>query len=138
MLVGLGLVVYAWFAAGVHAFSALAYTFIAVPSFVALVLYGLLGGFSSERAVADYYRTRAADTSWANTAGWIGIAVLAAVLEIIGLALGGRSPTVPTLSTTVDHLLVEHWERCLLFVAWIAVGTNPLWRLHLVRRRLHS
>jgi hypothetical protein len=135
VLFGLGVVVYAWFATGVHAFSPLAYTFVAIPSSLALVAYGVLGGFSTDHALTDYYRTRAADASWTSTAGWIAIAVLAAVLEIIGLILGGRSPNVPTLSTTVDHLLVDHWGRGLLFIAWIVIGTSPLRRLYRLRRR---
>lgn len=137
VLVVLGLVAYAWFATGVHAFSALAYTVVAIPSFVALVSYGTLGGFSLDDSVADYYRARAAGTSWQSTAGWTTIAVAAAALEASGLALGGQSKSVPTLSTTVDHLLVDHWGRCLLFLAWIAVGASALRRLYLARRGPH-
>lgn len=136
-LFGLVVVVYAWYATSVHAFSASAYAVIAVPSLVALVGYGALDGFTPRHSdLADYYRLRAHDTTWKSVAPWTTIALLGVILESIGLALGGRSSTVPTLSTTVDHLLVDHWSRTLLFVAWICVGANPVRRL-LLRRRPH-
>jgi len=54
--------------------------------------------------------------------------VLAIILEVLGLALGGRSTIVPTLSSTFDRLLVNHFERELVFLAWLAVGLSPLMR----------
>jgi len=48
------------------------------------------------------------------------------VLEGIGLLFGGRSPTVPTLSTTVDHLLSVHWGRFVLCGVWLSVGWCPV------------
>lgn len=129
-LLSCAVIAYAWCATGVHAFSASAYVAVAVPSLVALVSYGVLGGFSTRRTdLARYYRTRARDSSWSSVAPWATIALLAVILESIGLALGGRSSTVPTLSTTLDHLLVDHWGRALLFIAWILVGASPLRRL---------
>lgn len=125
----------AWLATGVRAFSALAYVVVAVPALGALLAYAALGGFSpSNDEVTRHYRSRSAETTWQNTAPWIVLAALALILESVGLALGGRSPSVPTLSTTVDHLLVSHLGRWLLFVAWLAVGAGPLRRLGLVRR----
>jgi hypothetical protein len=132
----LGVLVYAWFATGVRPFTAPAYLFIAIPSLAALLLYASFGGFSTNRVdVADYYRHRSLHATWRSVAPWIAVAVLAIALETVGLALGGRSPHAPTLSTTVDHLLVDHWERCVLFVVWIAVGARPLRHLYVVRRR---
>jgi hypothetical protein len=131
--------VYAWFASSVKSFSVPAYVLIAVPSLIALLLYGVLGGFSTSRGdVTNYYRTRSATTSWRRAAPWIVVAVLAVALESVGLALGGRSIDVPTLSTTVDHLLVDHWGRFLLFALWLAVGANPLRLLHLSRQTRHE
>ena len=43
-------------------------------------------------------------------------------LEAVGLALGGRSADVPTLSTVVDHALGWHLTRLLLFVGWLLIG----------------
>jgi hypothetical protein len=138
-LLVIGALAYAWFATSVRPFTASGYVFLAVPSLVALTSYALLGGFSSSRTdVTNYYRARSALTSWRGAAPWTVVAVLAVGLEVIGLALGGRSADVPTLSTTVDHLLVNHWGRCALFALWLAVGTNPLRRLYLLRRRTHQ
>jgi hypothetical protein len=43
-------------------------------------------------------------------------------LEIVALARGGRSATVPTLSTVVDHALAWHLARLLLFAGWLLIG----------------
>jgi hypothetical protein len=136
VLFAIGALVFAWFATGTRAFSLSAYVLLAVPSAVALLLYGALGGFSSSRAdVTSYYRVRSSPVSWHRAAPWLVVAILAIALESIGLALGGRSPNVPTLSTTIDHVLVDHWGRFLLFAIWLVVGAIPLHRLFLLRRR---
>jgi hypothetical protein len=126
---------YAWFATSARPFTAHAYVVVAVPSLAALVIYASLGGFLPKRTeITDYYRMRSVRASWRGVAPWLAIALLAIALESAGLALGGRSPHVPTLSTTVDHLLVAHWERFVLFLLWLAVGASPLRRLFLLRR----
>ena len=126
---------YAWWASGVAPFTALAYVLIAVPSFLMVVSYGALGALSPRRAdIARYYRRRSADASFASTFPWLAILVAAVVLEVVGLALGGRSRDVATLSSAVDHLLVAHWGRGLLYLAWLAVGASPIYRLWLRRR----
>lgn len=131
-----GTLTYAWFATGVRSFTPSAYVFVAVPSLGALLLYGVLGGFSPSRTdVTNYYRVRASSVSWQRAAPWLVVAALALALETIGLALGGRNVDVPTLSTTVDHLVVDHAGRYVLFVLWLAVGTNPLRRLYFLRHR---
>jgi hypothetical protein len=133
-LFAVGALCYAWFATGVRSFTPSAYVFVAVPSLGALLLYGVLGGFSPIRTeVTNYYRVRASLVSWQRAAPWLVAAVLALALESAGLALGGRSVDVPTLSTTVDHLVVDHGGRFVLFVLWLAVGANPLRRLFLVQ-----
>ena len=130
---------YAWFATGARPFTAPAYLLLAVPSFAALLAYGALGGFSPHRhEVANYYRARSRRASWRRTAPWTVVGLSALALESVGLALGGRSTGVPTLSTTIDHLLVAHWGRFVLFALWLAVGANPLRRLLLVQRRAHE
>jgi hypothetical protein len=127
--------VYAWLATGTRSFSPSAYVFLTVPSLIALLLYGALGGFSPGHSdITSYYRTRSSPMSWRRAAPWLVVAIFAIALESIGLALGGRSANVPTLSTTVDHLLVNHWGRFALFAVWLAVGASPLRRLHLLRR----
>jgi hypothetical protein len=134
-----GVVAYAWIATSVHPFTANAYIVVAVPSLAGPLCYASLGGFSKRTDIGDYYRERSSTVTWRAVGPWIAVALVAIALESAGLALGGRSPGVPTLSTTVDHLLVNHWERCVLFAAWVAVGATPLRRLQLARRaRLRS
>jgi hypothetical protein len=128
------LVAYAWWATGVRPFTTIAYVLIAIPSLLAVFTYALLGGFSPRRTdVTAYYRRRSAGATPKNIGPWTGLLFIAVVLEAIGLALGGRSPNVATLSTTVDHLLVAHWGRWLLYDLWLAVGVGPLVRLRQAR-----
>jgi hypothetical protein len=77
----------------------------------------------------NYYLERSSHASLANVLPWLSLLALAVALEVVGLALGGRNKTVPTLSTTVDHLLVTREGRWLLYVAWLSVGIAPLLRL---------
>lgn len=116
---GLIAVTYAWFATGAGAFTAGAYTYVATPSLVALAIFVA----TERRRSAERSPTSrvARALPWANSAPWIAILAAAVVLEAVGLALGGRSTSVPTLSTTVDHVLVTHVARWLLFVAWLAI-----------------
>ncbi|HEY1761333.1 MAG TPA: hypothetical protein VGG17_01960 [Acidimicrobiales bacterium] len=126
---------YAWFATGSRSFSPSAYVLLAAPSLIALLLYGALGGFSPRRYdIANYYRMRSSHMSWRRAAPWLVAAILSVALESIALALGGRSASVPTLSTTVDHLLVNHGVRFVLFAVWLAVGASSPRRLVLLRR----
>ena len=59
---------------------------------------------------------------------WVVLVALGVGLEGVGLALGGRSARVPTLSTVVDHALAWHGLRFVLFCAWLAVGWVPALR----------
>ena len=138
-LLMVGALVYAWFATGARSFSPSAYVFLAVPSAAALLLYGALGGFSpSHTEIAKYYRVRSSTMTWRRVAPWLVVAILAIALESVGLALGGRSSNVPTLSTTVDHLLVDHGGRFALYALWLAFGATPLRRLLRLRRGTHE
>jgi hypothetical protein len=121
---------YAWSVTGVAPFTTIAYALIAFPSIAAVALYASMGTFSRHRAdLANYYQMRARRVSLSSIAPWLVVLLGAVTLEAVGLALGGRSPSVPTLSTTVDHLLEQHWERSVLYVVWVTVGASPLWRL---------
>ncbi len=103
------------------------YVLVALPALVALVLYAAAGGFRPAREdITASYRRRSSK----RVGPWIAVFVLALGLECVGLNLGGHSQSVPTLSTTLDHLLVEHWGRWLLFVAWLWIGARPIARLH--------
>jgi hypothetical protein len=133
MLVGL---IYAWWASGVRPFTTLAYVLIALPSLLVVVAYLSLGALSPGRSdVTRYYRERADGITLKNVAPWLVVVALVVALEVVGLALGGRSRDVPTLSTTVDHLLIWHWGRWLLYVAWLSLGVMPIVRLWQFRRR---
>lgn len=121
------LVVYAWLATGVKPFTPLAYALIAVPAATCLLAYGVRGGFT--RVAGDRYRAVAATVTLGSLRAWLAIAVVATALEVAGLALGGRSVDVPTLSTAADHLLTTHPGRAILYLAWLAIGISPIVRL---------
>ena len=115
---------YAWLATGVYPFTGWAYVAVAIPVVATLAFYVVRGGFS-EPGATNYYRQRSLGASRSATPWW-GLFIIALALEIVGLALGGRSKDVPTLSTTVDHLLVAHWGRWLLFLWWLWIGARAI------------
>lgn len=115
---------YAWLATSAHSFTSWAYVAVSLPVVVTLALYSLCGGFK-EPSASDYYRRRSID-ALRIAIPWSGLFIAALTLEIVGLALGGRSKDVPTLSTTVDHLLVAHWGRWLLFLWWLWIGARAI------------
>lgn len=117
-------VLYSWFATGLAPFTDAAYVALSVPVVTALVLYGALGGFSPRPdGITSYYRACADST---RVLPWAAIVAVALGLEIAGLALGGRSKDVPTLSTTIDQVLVTHAGRCLLYLWWLWVGFRAI------------
>jgi hypothetical protein len=125
VIVGVVLVAaYAWLATGARPFTPWAYAVVSAPVVVTLALYAVRGGFSDPDAT-NYYRRRSLGTA-REVAPWCGLFIVALALEIVGLALGGRSKDVPTFSTTVDHLLVAHWGRWLLFLWWLWVGARAV------------
>jgi hypothetical protein len=127
---------YAWLTAGVKPFTSLSYLLVAVPSVLFVVAYASMGGLSRQRPdVAAHYRRQAHGATLSTVAPWIAWLSAALLLEVIGLLLGGRSSSVPTLSTTIDHLLAMHWERWLFCLTWLLVGALPLLRLHLRTNR---
>jgi len=127
VLVGLA---YAWWATGIAPFSAPSYVLVAVPVAALVGSYATMGALSPHRGdIERHYRRRAADATLKNVSPWLCLLGVAIALESVALALGGRSRSVPTLSTTADHLLVTHLDRWLLFVAWLGVGAMALIRL---------
>jgi hypothetical protein len=122
---------FAWVTTGVVPFSTTSYVLVAIPSVAIILTYVGLGGLSPRRDVVSvHYRRQSHDASLSSVSPWIAVLLVAVVLEVIGLSLGGRSTSVPTLSTTVDHLLRFHWSRFLICFAWLTVGVTPLVGLH--------
>jgi hypothetical protein len=118
---------YSWVMTGVHPFTTTSYVVIAVPSVAFVIAYVLLGGLSRRRADVDaYYRRHAESATLRSVTPWITLLVAAVLLEVIGLLLGGRSTNVPTLSTAIDHLLEQHWERSLISLTWLLAGAIPV------------
>jgi hypothetical protein len=106
VLVGLA---YAWWATGIAPFSALSYVLVAVPVAALVGTYAAMGALSRKRNdIKRHYRRRAGDASLQNVSPWLCLLGAAVTLESVALALGGRSRSVPTLSTAADHLLVTH------------------------------
>jgi hypothetical protein len=128
---------YAWVTTGAAPFSAFSYLLVATPCVAFVVVYTRMGGLSVDHVeVSEYFQRRARDATLSTVAPWIALLTAAVALEAMGLLLGGRSTSVPTLSTTVDHLLAVRWERFLLCLAWLFAGGFPLlrlWRLFQVR-----
>jgi hypothetical protein len=118
---------YAWVTAGAAPFSTLSYLLVAAPCLVFVVVYVRLGGLSVTHVeVSEYVPRKVREVPLSSIAPWIALLAAVVALEAVGLLLGGRSTSVPTLSTTVDHLLAVRWERCLLCLAWLTVGGFPL------------
>ena len=121
------LIGYAWWTACVAPFSTISYVLVALPSVAIVLAYIAIGGLSPNHPeIRTYYQRNTGDASLSTVAPWIAILSAAIVLEVVGLLLGGHSISVPTLSTTVDHLLAQRWERCLLCSAWLLTGVIPL------------
>jgi hypothetical protein len=128
-------IAYAWYATGVTPFHALSYVVVGIPALIVVGFYVCLGAFAEGRSgVTHFYVRRSLGVSLQRITPWLVVLASAVILEVVGLALGGRSTTVPTLSTEVDHLLSTHWLRCVLFLAWLLVGALPLRRLLEFRR----
>ncbi|MGO8869830.1 MAG: hypothetical protein ACLQPH_00245 [Acidimicrobiales bacterium] len=115
---------YAWWATGVPPFTNGAYAAVGIPvlALALLVVVGRPGDHPpGSRSAAPTGRV-------GGSLPWLALALVALSLEAAGLALGGRSTAVPTLSTVVDHALAWHAVRFALFCGWLAAGFGPLVR----------
>jgi hypothetical protein len=129
-------VAYAWWAAGAAPFHPLSYVLVGIPSAGMIWAYAAMGGLAPSRAgLTRYYRRRSGGATLKTVTPWILVLLAVLILETVGLALGGRSRSVPTLSTMVDYLLSQRWERSILYAAWLMVGGVPVLRLWRLRRR---
>jgi len=127
------LAAYAWMTSGQTPFNAISYFVIGIPCVVFVVVYWRMGGLSTARD-GSHSRSRSGNATLSTVAPWVGLITAVVILEAVGLLLGGRSASVPTLSTTVDHLLAVRWERCVLCFIWLLVGVFPLHQLRQIRR----
>ena len=128
LVITTGVVAYGYWATGRAPFGALAYVAVGIP--IALAAAAVLVGpsRSTPRRPVPLVTVR-------STWPWLLIAGLMVGLEVVGLALGGRSATFPTLSTVVDHALAWHLARLLLFAGWLLIGWSVVGVNHPERRR---
>lgn len=116
------LAAYAFWATGLRPFTAPAYLAVGIP-----VLVLACGAVVDDRRVPPTPRVTLRSV-WM----WLALLTVALGLEVVALALGGRSASVPTLSTVIDYALTRHVVRFVLFCGWLALGAAPIVRI--VRR----
>jgi hypothetical protein len=112
---------YAYWATGLRPFTLSCYVTVGIPvavvgSVVVRAGRGPAGG--PQRRDADAIALRCLPP-------WLLVALIASGREGLGLALGGRSTAVPTLSTVIDHALAWHAARVVLFCGWLVLGSLP-------------
>ncbi len=126
-------VAYAWWATGVAPFTARAYLAVGIPAAALLALaafapwLGRTPPPNDARPPGAIGPSRGERSQLRRSLPWLALFLVAAGLEGAGLALGGRSEAVPTVSTVIDHALARHTVRFALFCAWLAAGSIP-WR----------
>ena len=125
------LVAYGWWLSGVTAFTTASYLAVALPV-VAVLVAALVprpaGAGGGPAPVSDPEPPTAHRLTLVGTAPWLVVGVAAVALEVVGLALGGRSTVVPTLSTVVDRATSIRLGRFVVCCAWLGLGTLAAWR----------
>lgn len=120
---------YAWWSTDVRPFTVSAYVAVGIPvGLLALAVAGAPRPLRPAGRPPAAARPRPQHLRPRTVLPWVALLVLATGLECAGLALGGRSATVPTLSTVADHALVWHGVRFVLFLTWLALGWTPVVR----------
>jgi hypothetical protein len=110
---------YSIWAASLRPFTSTSYGSVVIPVLVTAIAALALGW--SRRAARAESR---AEGGWemAPLIPWMVILGAGLLLEVIGLALGGRSPAMPTLSTVVDRAVDRQVLRTVLFLGWLVLG----------------
>jgi hypothetical protein len=117
---------YAWWATGIRPFGRSADVAIAIPAAL-LVVAAWWQPAPLGAGTGGLGETRAGESTPRHGALlWVVLGLAAVGLEVAGLALGGRSRSVPTLSTVADQALAWHATRWLVFLLWLAAGGWPL------------
>ncbi len=119
---------YAWWATGTQPFTLAADLAVLAPVLVVLTM-ALWPGRAQPESPGD--GGAPLERTWI----WVLLAAAAVGLEATALALGGKSRSVPSLSTVVDQALAWHATRWVLFLAWLAVAALPSVRRIRRRRR---
>ncbi|HXQ90687.1 MAG TPA: hypothetical protein VN768_03945 [Acidimicrobiales bacterium] len=124
---------YCWWSTGLRPFTVPAYAAVGLPVVaLAVVAAATRGAWRRATHGSAPGRTKTPNLGLRRVLPWTVLLAAAAGLEGAGLALGGRSSSVPTLSTVVDHALAWHVVRFVMFAAWLAVGfaptIRPRWR----------
>jgi hypothetical protein len=129
LVIGIGAVGYAWWATGLRPFTRSADVAIAIPVFLLAVAAWGKTPRSSGGASRFIRKGAVGSPSRYGALPWIALGLLAVALEVLGLALGGRSRVVPTLSTVADQALAWHVSRWVVFILWLAAGAWPVRRV---------
>lgn len=124
---------YAWWATGLQPFTTRAYVAVGIPV-AALTIAAVVARPGGSREGRSPASPAARQSPLRAALPWVLVLVLVAGLEAVGLALGGRSGRVPTLSTVVDHALAWHSVRFAMFCGWLATGWAPVFRAALCSR----
>lgn len=135
-------VVAVWWGSGAAPFHALAYTVVGLPTLVVLVVVLARGPARAsqrsgrrvraprprrggERRAGRSARALPVRARGGQSGAWTPLVALAAVgvvLEIVGLAHGGRSAAYPTLSDVVDEVVRFRAARAALLALWGGAG----------------
>jgi hypothetical protein len=131
----LAIAAYAWWATGLHAFTVGSYVAVGLPV-APLVAVVLVDRPDDSDADGSYAGGEGPEIGLRSAFPWLLLLAIAIGLEAWGLALGGRSTSVPTFSTVVDHAMAWHVVRFVLFCGWLAVGWAAVIRASLRSHRV--
>jgi hypothetical protein len=109
----------AWWVTGLRPFTTTVYVAVGLPVAALVVVVVVVRPRGLNHSIG---KPRDATVTLRSIFPWVVLLTLGIGLEGVGLTLGGRSAGVPTLSTVVDHALVWHGLRFVLFCGWLAVG----------------
>jgi hypothetical protein len=113
---------FGYWATGLRPFTLTCYFAVGIP----IVVVGSVLAFAGRTPIEGPRHLRAEPVRLRRVLPWLLVALATACLEGWGLALGGRSSAVPTLSTVLDHALTWHALRLVLFCGWLVLGSVPL------------